>query len=191
MNLLEELSVLSYRHFSLFLFNELLAATPLEASGSTFDNPIFCILDLKKRNNLVSHSRRKYLKTITGPVGIFPELYNPIGSVVTEILSSKQTSFYFVLQIYCPGISCNFYKNFADILDKSIILVNFCRHCCKMFCKSSRPSIHAREGTLDCKNCFMNMTDKHTDKAMHRLDAHMSQKYSLKIKFSPIALQTD
>ena len=83
MNLLEELSVLSYRHFSLFLFNELLASTPLEASGSTFDNPIFFVFWIcKKGNNLggggiflmeggVSHIRRKYLKTITGPVSMY------------------------------------------------------------------------------------------------------------------------
>ena len=44
---------------------------------------------------------RKLLKTTTGPIGIYPEEYNPIGSVITEILRDGQpdgqTSSYFVL----------------------------------------------------------------------------------------------
>ena len=50
----------------------------------------------------VSHPPRKQPKTARGPVGIFPEEKNPVGSAVTEILSfrrtDEQTSFYFVLQ---------------------------------------------------------------------------------------------
>ena len=40
----------------------------------------------------------KKLKTNAGPVSIFPEKNNPVGSAVTEILSFKiKTSYYFVL----------------------------------------------------------------------------------------------
>ena len=46
---------------------------------------------------------KKIAKITTGPVGIFPEEYNPIGSLVTEILRDErtdgQTSCYFVLYI--------------------------------------------------------------------------------------------
>ena len=49
-----------------------LAATPLE--------------EIKVRGG-----KRKQLKTITGPVGIFPEEQSPIVLVVTEILRFRQT----------------------------------------------------------------------------------------------------
>ena len=51
------------------------------------------------------------LKTTTGPIGLYPEEQNSIGSMVTEILSFRRTygridrqiSFYFVLQISWEG----------------------------------------------------------------------------------------
>ena len=39
----------------------------------------------------VSHLPRKKPKNTTGPVGIFPEENNPIGSVVIEILRDGRT----------------------------------------------------------------------------------------------------
>ena len=39
----------------------------------------------------MSHPTRKQLKTTTEPVDIFPEDKNPIGSVVTKILSFRRT----------------------------------------------------------------------------------------------------
>ena len=39
----------------------------------------------------VSHASRNWLKITTGPVDIFPGDWNPIGSVVTEILRNRQT----------------------------------------------------------------------------------------------------